>query len=107
MNFSENVPDPPVPLTRALPTVAVLLLGLATLMKTAVLVTLPDAAVTFPDTVNAPAAVTDVGVTETETESVAAEAANGRKHSNTRSRDTLIAILTELIVAECRRETLY
>lgn len=68
---------------------------------------MPDAAVTFPATVTVPAPVTEVGVTVTETESVAAETANDTMHNSTRRRDAPVATLTELIVVESRRETIY
>ncbi|MDV3277822.1 MAG: hypothetical protein LYZ69_05070 [Nitrososphaerales archaeon] len=92
-------------MTGALPTVAVLPLGLATLMNTAVLATLPDAAVTLPETVNMPAPVTVVGETATVTTSEAAVAASGVMKSNARSSDAQKTVLMALIIVttrECR-----
>jgi hypothetical protein len=72
--------------------------GLATRMKTAVLATLPDAAVTVPDTVNVPEPVTELGATLTVTESVAASAANGETSTMERVSEATRTVLRELTI---------
>jgi hypothetical protein len=75
--------------------------GLNTLMKTAVLATLPEAAVTVPLTVNVPAPVTEIGVTLTVTKSEAADVLRGtRTRSATRS--GMATTVQEALFISCR-----
>jgi hypothetical protein len=74
--------------TGADPTATFVFEGLVTWMNTALFATLPDPAVTFPDTVNVPAPVTELGETMTVTESDAATVVNGTSKSSERSSET-------------------
>ena len=67
----EYVPDPLLPLTCAEPTATLEPEGLAIRTKTAVPLTLPEAAVTLPETVIFPPVVTEEGEALTVTESTA------------------------------------
>jgi len=70
--------------------------GFATRMKTAVPDTLPDAAVTAPDTVKVPEPTTEDGATDTVTESLAAAAFSGTI-SNEDSKRIAIATFLALL----------
>lgn len=67
------------------------------MMNTAVLATLPDPAVTLPETVNV--VVTELGETETVTASAAcAAAASGERMRNARSIPDAIAVVSAFIL---------
>jgi hypothetical protein len=90
--LSENVPDAPVPLTGADPTMTLAPEGLATWTKTAVPVTSPDPAVTLPETVNDLASATELGDTVTETESGEAATIKGAANTSDRTRRATVTV---------------
>jgi hypothetical protein len=98
LNEAEYVPAEPLPATAADAAAVLFFTGFCTNTKTAVPFTLPEAAVTAPETVKLPEPVTVVGETATVTESEAAVAVDGmvtaaRTNSATvRSRSAFIPI---------------